>query len=261
MRTVLLFQWGTADRPQEDSFLRDDEHGIFLVADGVTRTAPDTGYPNPSPAKLASDCLLQTTHRSLLSFPRDLESLGSACRAGNDTVRQLNHELGLWDNHDYWERDLAGAVFSGLLVGDTSFVWGFMTDCGVAHLTPEGEILWATEDRLTPVRKYFPSLPQAKERQIAIRRDFRNSPAGDLQRTYGVFTGEEGALRYLEVGRRSYTEGDVLLVFTDGITHLVKDSAFRSLLCKGSSADIEHFVSLPEHCQHPDDKTILVVHV
>lgn len=261
MRTVLSFQWGAPEHPQEDALLRDDAHNIFLVADGVTRTPATAEYPNPSPAKLASERLLPATHRALLVLPRVPEGFREACQAGNAAVRELNQELGLWNHSDYWGDDLAGAVFSGLLLNNTSFVWGFMTDCGVAHLSSRGEMLWTTEDRLTPVRQYFPKMSTTKERFVRVRQDFRNKPEAGLDRTFGTFTGEEAALAYLEVGERPFSAGETLLVFTDGMIPLIKNSEFCSLLCKGTAADIEQFVSSPEHCKHPDDKTILVVRV
>ncbi|TSC63486.1 MAG: Uncharacterized protein G01um1014106_487 [Parcubacteria group bacterium Gr01-1014_106] len=259
MRTVLSFQWGAPEHPQEDAFARDDEHRIFLVADGVTRTPSDTPYPNPSPAKSASDRLLEVTHRALLLLPRTSTAFREACRTGNTAVRQLNQELGFWGHTNYFENDLAGAVFSGVVLKETDFVWGFMTDCGVAHLSADGTILWMTEDRLTPVRKYFPATSNMRERYIRVRQEFRNRPENGMDRTFGAFTGEDTALPYLEVGQRSFTPGDVLLVFSDGMIHFVKSAEFRALLCAGSHDEIERFVSLPEHCDHKDDKTIIVI--
>lgn len=258
MRTVLSFQWGSTDRPQEDALLADEPNGIFLVADGVTRTPNAAGYPDPSPAPLAAERLLQATHKALRSAPRTPEGLREACRAGNDAVRRLNEELGLWNRCDYWENDLAGAVFAGLVLAEKQFIWGVLADCGVAQLSPNGELLWITEDRVASVQPYFPKLPE-KERFIAVRQHFRNKPASGLDRTYGVFTGEEEALSYLDVGTRPFAAGDTLLVFTDGARHLVEDPEFRPLLRDGTAHDIDHFVAQPEHCGHNHDRTLIVI--
>lgn len=259
MRDVASFQWSGREKPQEDALRSDEERGIFLVADGVTRTPGPSGYPNPSPAKLAADRFLEISLDVLRRGTRTAEVLREACRAGNQGVRALNEELGLSGHCDYWERDLASAVFSGLTLAEGEFVWGFLTDCGVAQLSANGEILWMTEDRLAPVRQYFPPPPQTKERQISIRRDLRNRPSSGMDRTYGAFTGEEEALSYLEVGTRSFNAGDTLLVFTDGALPLVKNGEFRSLLCAGTTADVERFALDPAHRKHDDDKTLVAV--
>lgn len=259
MRLVLPFQWGAAGKPQEDVLNFDEKLGIFLVADGITRTPGSSGYPDPSPAKLAADRFLETAMDVLRRGPSTEEGMREACRAGNQSVRDLNVELGLWDHCDYWENDFAGAVFAGLLLKDTNFVWGFMTDCGIVHLSSDGKILWMTEDRLAPVRQYFPPPPQTKERQISIRRDLRNRPSSGMDRTYGAFTGEEEALSYLEVGTRSFNAGDTLLVFTDGALPLVKNGEFRLLLCAGTTADIERFALDSAHRQHDGEKTLVAV--
>ncbi len=259
MFNVVKIQLGPATHPQEDSLLADENRSIFLVADGVTRTAGPSGYPNPSPAKIAADRLLTTTHRALQKSPHTEENLRTACRLGNEEVRRLNKELGLWDNCDWLEKDLAGTVFAGLLLNNNHFIWGFLTDCGVARLSPQGEILWITPDRLAPVRQYFPPPPQTKKRQVAIRRDFRNRPDAGLDRTYGVFTGEDGAMPYLGTGTQSYNSGDILLVYSDGARHLIDQTDFRTLLLRGSVSDLTSYISQPAHCSHQDDKTVIIV--
>lgn len=259
MFNVVKIQLEPATHPQEDSLLADENKGIFLVADGVTRTAGGAGYPRPSPAKIAADRLLATVHRELAKTAYTEDNFRAACRVGNEEVRRVNQELGLWENCDWLEKDLAGAVFAGLLVRNTDFVWGFLTDCGVARLSPQGEILWITPDRLKPVRRYFPPPPKTKERQITIRRDFRNQPAAGLERTYGVFTGEDNAMPYLEIGTQSYNPSDVLLVYSDGVRHLIDQPDFRALLLHSNAAALEKYIRQPAHCPHPDDKTIIVI--
>lgn len=257
--SVLSFQWSAPEKPQEDALWRDEKRGVFLVADGITRTPPTVGYPNPSPAKLAADCLVEEIQHSLLTAPRTPAGLRAACRAGNQRVAKLNQQLGLADRCDWWENDLAGAVFAGLLLDATEFVWGFLTDCGVAHLSPAGELLWITPDQLTPVHQYFPPPPQTRDKQVAIRRDYRNKPDKGLDRTYGAFTGEETAIVYLQTNSRTYEAGDVLTVFTDGAHHLVTDAPFQALLARGTSKDIERYTADPAHCTHQDDKTLIVI--
>ncbi|MDP3685705.1 MAG: hypothetical protein Q8R32_02640 [bacterium] len=265
MRTVFSLAWHEHERPFEDAFLADEERGMFLVADGVTRTPGPQGYPNPSPAREAADALLHAVHATLRDLPFAPESFVEACRIGNQRIRELNEQLGFWNHTDYLERDLAGAVFAGAWLRDDELLWAVLADCGVAALLPTGTMAWETADQLVPVRQHFPK-PSTREerfetspRAIEVRRDFRNKPSRGLDRTYGVFTGEDEALQYLETGSRTLSLGETMLVFTDGIRPFFSDAEFRSLLCNGTAEEIQQFIPNSPQNQPMTDKTLIVL--
>lgn len=253
--------WKSVD---EDAFIADEEHCVFVVADGVTRRGFTDSYPNPSPAHLAAKAAVEALRKTLAEHGEQLTGvqIQSAFAKANEHVREINQRLELWNNHDWWGNDLAGTVASCLVVKKTTFFYGFMADCGVAHLAPNGGLLWHSPDLLAPVTKYFPSIEELgeKERFIRVRRDFRNKPQANHP-TYGVLTGEEEALSYVQVGSRPYNPGEVLAVYSDGAApFVVDDAAFRQLLPRGKESDIHEYVAQRSPAkQNPDEKTLIVV--
>ena len=53
------------NKPNEDFAIVDRDNDIFIVADGVTRTASKTGYPTPSPASIAAATVGRAIHSAL----------------------------------------------------------------------------------------------------------------------------------------------------------------------------------------------------
>lgn len=258
MKTESLY-WNPRPGPPEDASLVDEGHGIALVADGVTRSVdPGQAYPDPSPAWRAGRQILETMADKLRTHAATPRDLMLACQAANLAVRKLNQELGVWDHTDYWTRDLAGAVFAGLVLAPPRFLWGYIADSGVARLSARGRITWSTPDDLVDVVPSFPfdrSDPTA--RIVTIRREFRNRPEAPHP-TYGVFTGEENALRYLRTGAEEVAPDDVLVVFTDGGRPLVEDPDFRALLVeRAPAARLQQYVK--RRHAGGGEKTLVVV--
>lgn len=270
MRTVLSFHWlCQCDwKPvSEDVRFTSNDQCLFVVADGVTRRGFTGSYPDPSPAQLAADAAVEAIGKTLA------EDIGKATRVttrhvvrafrnANTCVREVNRNLEFWDNHDWWGRDLAGTVASCLVLQEATFLFGFMADCGVARVSATGDLLWRTPDLLAPAEKFFPSADALgqRERFVRIHRDFRNKPQASHP-TYGVLTGEEDALSYIQVGSRPYNAGEVLAVYSDGAAPFVMDDpAFRQLLLHGSQSHISDYVAQRSSAtQHPDEKTLIVV--
>lgn len=265
MRKVILLhwpskvEWRTVD---EDASLINAKHSVFVVADGVTRRGFSGHYPHPSPARVAAETVVEILTKILTGSAKITEEqMYGAFRQANDSVRVVNERLGLWDNHDWWGRDLAGAVASCLNLEKDVFFYGFIADCGVAHLSVNGDLLWHTPDLLAPVEKYFPLVEELgeEERFIRVRRDFRNKPRANHP-TYGVLTGERAALSYVRVGSRPYTAGDILAVYSDGVIPFLGDHTFQQLLSQSPKSKILQYVvqrSSPQ--QYADEKTLILI--
>jgi len=251
-----FFQWNPTQHPTEDAFRFSDERGVYVVADGVTRTTQTTGgYPPESPATAAAERVVTVLYELLQSTPYTPENFQSACRRANEMVKYVNERLGLWDKPDYYERDLAGAVFSGVFIAPNYYLAGYLGDCRVAHFSGEGKRKWISPDLIAPVRAYFPSLPETKERRIIIRRDFRNKPVQGMDKTYGVLTGEDTALAYVQTVIKPYEAGDVLVVCSDGAARLIENEG--PTLCRGTEHDIRKAISA---ARSNDEGTLLVIY-
>lgn len=259
---------GTNPHPREDVHFVNELHGVFTVADGVTRDASEPGqYPVPSPAAGAAMAAAESIGRALVLLLENREpvtksEMAEALDFGNGAVRTYSKVNGFWVNHDYLTRDLPGAVAAAAVVYDDEFVWGYIGDCGVARLSPRGDVIFRTVDDVAAARPAFAHIaetdPQA--RKVRIRRDFRNKPDADHP-TYGVLTGEEAAEVYFKVGINEYAAGDMLLVYSDGIAPLIfEDATFRLLLMSGNEIDIHLYVADRSSAdRHTDEKTLIIV--
>ncbi len=275
MQYLQTFEWESRipwKKEREDSLFLDDQKKVLVVADGVSRTKNEQReYPYPSPALMASKVASEAMGKSLLAHEEVSEDdVRQAFADGNTAVRKLNEELGLWENHDYYIRDFAGAVASCAIEKGGEIVYGYIGDCGIAHVSASGEILWHSDDDVAAARPGFPPMEgepafakattKVKERFVKVRRDFRNNPTANYK-TFGVLTGEDTALAYVKTGQRSYSPGDVLVVYSDGISPFVfEDLEFRKLLLKGDKEEIQQYVAERSSQEKDyDEKTLILL--
>lgn len=267
MTEALTFQWPCHrawKAVNEDVLFMSEKRRVFVVADGITRRGFSGAYPNPSPAAAAATVAAIAIGRTLAGQFAKVALIGvrNAFERGNTAVQTINQRLGLWDDHNWWDRDLAGTVAACLVVQPSRFLYGFIGDCGVAHFSAVGDLLWHTPDQVTPVTKYSPAIEEIgqKRRFITIRRDYRNRPQA-THPTFGVLSGEKEALAYVQVGKRTYQAGEVLAVYSDGAApFVINDAAFGQLLAAGERDAIQDYVALRSTSeQHSDEKTLIVV--
>lgn len=266
MLRVLTQQWNSpTGKPSEDAFFTDEQHTVFAVADGVTRRGYQGDYPQPSPARLAAEQVVNDFAQTLPALKENNEvDFKVAWKSANQRVRQLNQELGLWDHCDYWANDFAGAVASCLVLTADTFRYGFIGDCGVAQLAASGELVWHTPNEVHHIEPYVIPDEASKhtDKLLAWRKEYRNNPTA-AHPTYGVLTGEDTALEYVRTGTRSVNAGEVLAVYSDGIEpFLYHDATFRKLAAQLRSAEIKKYVeerSTPE--RNGDEKTLLLVKI
>lgn len=254
----------------EDSFHVGFHLDTFYVADGVTRSVEAGAlYPPDSPAAaVAQQCVTEMSAAQLTQL-RTEQGMYNSFVAANEHMRRLNVSLGLWENHDYWTRDLAGAVAAALVLQSDRATWGYLTDCGVGHLTPTD--FWRTPDLLAPVRRNFPRFDDPTQRAQYIRGQRRNRPERERnpksrrppQYTFGVLTGEDNAVYYIRTGERLFATGrNVFVVFTDGGGAFLECPRFRTSLLTESAVDLQEMMdslAAQEPGFYSDDATLIVV--
>lgn len=269
MPKILAFEWPTrVEKKLENGIISEDyaawneEEGYFIVADGVSRDVYQRkGY---SPAREAAELAVKAMAQRFSSDDRE-KAIPEAFQQANQAVRRLNEEEGLWGegNHNYLDHDLAGTCAAALVRGDNEFHFGYVGDCRIVHLSPDGA-LFITPDQVTEARAEFPKEGTREERAVTIRKERRNNPT-DLHRTYGVLTGEEAALDpvYLKTGRLKCKPGDVIAVCSDGVAPFIEnDELFRQLLLSGDENTIRQHVTNPDSPhQNKDEKTLILYRV
>lgn len=82
------------NKPNEDYYFCDDERGIYLLVDGVSRDKINGIYPNPSPALDVSKLFVKSAYSFLLENISEnaniLDLLYNAIKKGNDEINEYN---------------------------------------------------------------------------------------------------------------------------------------------------------------------------
>lgn len=262
--SIFTLQWTSpTGKPSEDTFFTEETKSIFAVADGVTRRGYEGSYPNPSPARLAAQKIIDSFAELIpIMSQKSEESFKKVWTESNLRLQQLNKELGLWEKVDYWGNDFAGAVASCLIVEQQSFFYGFIGDCGVAQISRTGDLVWHTPNEVAHIEPYVLPDEAAKhtDKLLEWRKEYRNNPTANHP-TYGVLTGEDEAVEYIRIGKREFSSKETLVVYSDGIEpFLYHDPDFRKLIIQGKKDQLQEYVhnrSSPEN--NKDEKTLIVI--
>lgn len=212
-------------RAAEDAFLAFPARARFVVADGVTRPlAPDGRYPDPSPARLAAECVVAAARQATWC-----DSPDTLLGASNRRVGELNDSLGLDNPAVVGPREPAGVVAAVAQVVDAHLAWAYVGDAGVALLHPRYGVLHETPDDVALARRCFPrSVTEPASRQVIHR--LRNRPFGHAG-SYGVLTGEDTAIGFIRRGTWPLDAAHVCVVFSDGFRPFLHLAPLQRLLC------------------------------
>jgi serine/threonine protein phosphatase PrpC len=203
------------DKPMEDFALSDDHAGVYVVCDGVTRTASAGNYPNPSPASLAAKQFAETFHEEVQSLSRQIaleERLSRALVIANLSVRSLNSQLAI--GTDYLENDLAGTVAAVALRSGAFIHYAYLGDCAIYHAR-EGAVTLLTPPQTAAVAALRNAHGRSNEVTVTIRRDYRNNLRN--KSSFGCFTGQSEAIEFVRGGSIAMQERDIVFMASDGL--------------------------------------------
>ncbi len=271
------------DKPNEDYFVADDRHGIYIVADGVTST-PRSGeqYPNPSGGQLAARAFCEEAYQHLVACKKELEAepaavLKGALNLANRKIHALNQTYNRYAEANFIDKDYFGTVATVVVAVKAQFHILHVGDTMV--LLQSGTTLELLADIQTRnVAEYEKkvkdngSMPSG-ELTVAIRRDFRNhinarGLSGERV-AYGVFTGEEEVADFIQAYEAPAQPGDRLLILSDGfeplIDHVLNDAESMQTFCEllnEPSVALEWMIEQNRRLEkRSDDKTAIIVEV
>ncbi len=257
--------------PVEDQFYASIDEAI--VADKITRDPIGISdlstcspkmflekYPRPSGGELAAKAICDT-------FSKTDGSLINRLIKCNESVKDLNDKY--IKKCDYLENDFYGAVCSCACIKNNVLNYAYICDCGIIVYDKYGNVRFQTEDdkelysdpyiiKLVKIPWHLP------ESRVIIRRDFRNN-LNNIQDgkcvSYGAFTGEESALKFIKIGQLELNKGDIVAVYTDGIKNFLHDESFISLLLNFETTKFEQYIkskSQVDYEKYGKEKTIVL---
>ncbi|CAN5165411.1 hypothetical protein BH11PSE10_BH11PSE10_12150 [soil metagenome] len=243
------------DKPNEDWALADDKQAIYIVCDGVTRTAAEGRYPVPSPAasaaKIAAEAVMDyLSSRTGCGNPQ--QKLEAGIAVANDALAAFNREK--FPIVDYFENDFAGTVIAVVLICGSTLHYGYVGDCTV-RIARQGQVICLTPPQTEKVREYRQRFGYLPASTITIRRDFRNNLSSPY--AYGCLTGQGEALGFIVTGCFDLLEGDVVFVASDGVERAF--DASQASLGARTAAEIVGQAAMLEghHAPDSDDKTLI----
>lgn len=222
------------EKPNEDFLITDDINGIYIIADGVTST-PKEGkqYPQPSGGEMAAKEFCNSIYR-YLSSKNDTEddpikTLNNAVCFGNEQILKLNEAYNRINDVDFEENDYFGTVGTALTANQDKFYVAHVGDIMVIHLTNHSCSM-ITDIQTKEFHNYYKKVMRngivsSVDLLRWIRKSYRNNKKSELvdgfRVDYGVFTGEEGAIDYIENYIIDIKSGDSIFILTDGLQPFV----------------------------------------
>lgn len=256
--------------PIEDQFYASNDEAI--VADGITRDPIGISdfskyshedflekYPRPSGAEIAAKEICET-------FSKTSGSLIDKLVKCNENIKMLNEKY--IPNCDYLENDYYAAVASCIKIESDILQYAYICDCGVIVYDKFGNVKFQTEDdkRLYSdpyINKIGISwdLPEAR---VIVRRDYRNNLNNIVNGkcvSYGAITGEDSAIKFIKSGKVELSEGDIILVYSDGFYNFLHEKDFISEILDFEEENFEKYVEekTQKECgKYGGEKTLII---
>ena len=233
-------------RPNEDYCICDDEHGIYIMLDGVSRDAVGGVYPNPSPAAEASEIFAKNAYSYIL----DMLAMGfdaseflilDAIHCGNRFVSCYNSS----GTYDF----LPGTVGMVLMIDGCSVVYGFIGDC-FGKVVSAGASRIFTRCQTEYVHKHKKEYTTHEIRNVICNN--KGHPAG-----YGVLNGTDDAFLFVETGCFELLENEKIFLYTDGFEKYINPLP----CCDLYNLTVECAKKLCESGQNnpDDDRTLIII--
>ncbi len=248
-------KWGGVS--EDSSNYKENDETFLAVADGITRDSfniyPNLNteegkkkfcdnYPKPSIAKEASNIAVNSNN----------------LYEANKKIMILNKEK--VPDPNWLMKDLAGCTAAMAIIKENILHYSYIGCCGIVVIR-NGKVIFKTKDEYWPLDKkrwnlvnkaefikdFLKSFSKKHEwwsypeGRMIMRRMFRNKPKQKY--SFGVLTGEKEAEYYIRKGKIILKEGDVVLLYTDGL----KDGLFTKKALK--IIKDKDFSKLKEYCK------------
>ena len=256
--------------PIEDQYYANENEAI--VADGITRDPIGISdfskctereflekYPRPSGGELAAKEVCET-------FSKTKGSLIDRLTESNVSVKNLNKKY-IYEC-DYLENDYYGTVASCISIEDDILNYAYICDCGVIVYDKNGNIKFKTEnDKELYSDPYINSigiswyLPETRK---IVRKEYRNNLNNIVNGNcvaYGELTGEESAINFIRTGQLKLDEGDIIIVYSDGLSYYLNDIDFINHIINFNEKNFVKYIeekSNEDYEKYGKEKTLVI---
>ena len=237
------------EKPNEDKLLIDEENGIFIILDGVTRVHTEyERFPYESAALTVGEIFLDQAYgyiKSHIDEPDIEQMLKSAVKLANEKIREYRETRSL----EEWKFYPSTLGIISILRGNTLHYLS-VGDCMATLIRGSSKILFGRQFSLEAV-----DLNNVTKQERYST--YCNHPENHL--SYTVFNGDEKVMEGLEYSFIDLHSGDVLLLASDGIASYIKYEKTSDII-KQSADEI---ISLsarydqPPYAEYADDKSLI----
>lgn len=227
----------------EDAFLVSDRYPMAAVADGITQLSyrSEEIEKKTSDAKKVAELFCKTAIHTMEDNHEDYMKkfngsllLSYSLLRANEEVRHFNQTRKT--RPDFWKTDYACCVGAVAYISpkDMELWYGYLSDCFVAVLDKDNGWKLPVINDLDPVHDFWKGI-EGKEMKEYVTRALLRNKLGLFNRqrrtlSYGAFTGEKEALKFLREDHIGIEPGDIILAGTDGVLPYLKEERFLKAL-------------------------------
>lgn len=229
------------DKPNEDYFLCDDEYGIYLLVDGVSRDKISGIYPNPSPSfdvsKLFVEFVYNFLKKNIKNDVEIIDLLQDAIRKGNKKIKEYNRK------RDWVNNFLPGTVGIIAVLQNDKLFFAYIGDC-------YGVVLNKTKTVFTNCQTEKIAENKGRFSAYEIRNEICNNKLHPY--SYGVLNGDVRAMDFVIYNKIDIQSSDKILLCSDGFADIINDISDEELY----KMTINQMV---KKSNEKDDKTIIII--
>lgn len=238
-------------KPNEDRYICDPQHGIFIVLDGVTRVHAEYAQrPYESAAADVAELFLGTVYDAILQDlqnPQPESLLKNAIRTANETLKPYRNQK----TDEQWGFYPSATGFISLL-RDGVLYYAAAGDCIGLLLRGSGKQLFGCQWQLEAVDK----LQVTKQERYGL---YCNHPEAPL--SYTVFSGHTSVADTTTYSFLDLHKGDTLLLASDGLANYLKYEPIAKLRKQTPEEMItaSAVYDQPPFGSYADDKTVIKI--
>ena len=241
--SVSIINSKNINKPNEDFYLCDDDRGIYLLFDGVSRDKINGIYPNPSPSFDVSKLFVKSVYKFLLENINEnaniLDLLHNAIKKGNDEINEYNSKKEWIDNF------LPGTVGIIAVIRDCKLFFAYIGDCYGLVISNKGDKTIFTQcqtEKIANHKKEFSA--------YEIRNEICNNESHPY--SYGVLNGDFRAMNFIKYDTIDILSNDKIIICSDGFSDIIKNVSGKKLY----QMTIDQMTT---RANESDDKTMVII--